>query len=159
MLTFEELKTSFGPCGRKKLLIHSGERIVVTNDLSVLLPHCAAVDPVDKILLDVSLRLGSSLGDHSMTALLLMTATLRHLSAAAKTSKLHFATLQRVLGSVELVVKEPMLRGQIASLLGQHGTVISMSAEQWCRAVWCHVLLSSSNSALATTLTDILVGV
>jgi len=158
MTTVADLMSSFGPCGRKKLIVQSGSRIVVTNDMNLLLQHCNTESIIDRIMLDVSFQCGNTLGDHSMTSLLIMTTTLNSIKTAAAEFNLQFALIQRVLGNIARIVSEPDLEFKIAQLLSSTVSPSPpLSTEQWCRSVWHHVLISSCNEALATSLADVLV--
>ena len=77
--SIESLEKSYGIHGNKKLLIYSGEKLIVTNELSLLLQHCDVNNIILKLILNISIHLGVVLGDHTMTSYMITSTMLNSL--------------------------------------------------------------------------------
>lgn len=171
--SIESLEGSYGLHGSNKLIIFSGERLVVTNELSLLLQYCEVENVILKLVLDICMRIGTELGDHTMTAFII-TSTL--LSTLLKPDGMRYAKINHcsAFRSIRCIVQATHeLQVQIEEMLFLAAGVADTTSifsnsknfyeldlqlfKNWCVGIWDHIIAPSSNKTISRDLCSVMV--
>lgn len=70
------LRTSFGPCGRNKLLLNNLDKALVTSDAQTIMQEAGVVHPAAKLLMQVAQQQSAEVGDGAALVVTLTAALL-----------------------------------------------------------------------------------
>lgn len=147
---------SYGPYGSKKLIVYSGQRLVVSNDMSLLLKYCQSSIPIEKLILRVGQNVGNCVGDSAMTVVVALEMTYSSIVKSISSYQLKFGAVVRCINEVTALMhaKREKIHGAM-SLLNRYDTALSLN-ENFPR-LWRNALTSSSDAQTTAGLITVLV--
>jgi TCP-1/cpn60 chaperonin family len=169
--------SSFGPFGRSKVIqnIHGGSLIVTKDGQQILESYLSdpqASDPLQRTLINMCCSISKEYGDGSTSALVMVSNIIREMSRSS--SKYSNAGTDRILllkaiesiHSIIEIYRHQIRNTMIASSIWQLSAESKNKGENevndtanFLRGFWGTILQPATNSATASNIGDILVGI
>ena len=162
-----EIKTSFGPLGRSKVIRNQvAGSLLVTRDgrqlLESYLSDPSRQDPLEDVLIKMCCSVAVDYGDGSMSAFVIMSLLLKHLttSGLAQHRFLFLNALELVIHAVD-VHKEHITKHMVDKSVWHASSETDDNADFFdhIRGLWGCILYPATNSATAASIGSLLVSV